>query len=206
MLLNKLSNINTVLEHKIQTYMSPAKEKSYRDKNINATAPDLEHVDKKKLARDKEKRKNFSTQANTFFNNKTLESMGNMADYSSLKKYKESLLLIKWIRSKNNNLREKMSPLLSQKEPSFSDETDIKDIRDKLRMSQMEDFGDDIEEEYLVKNRKTSQYSIPHSDFETSSEPFEDFRLGANGNKYETAKKIQQIKVNFFSQDLLNNG
>jgi len=80
------SNINTVLEHKIHNYMNPSKEKPTREKISVLTAPDLEHGDKKKLAKDKEKRKNYSTNMNTFFNNKTLETMGNMTNYESLKK------------------------------------------------------------------------------------------------------------------------
>jgi len=63
------------------------------ESNSIFTSPDLHHYDKIKLAKDKEKRKNFSTNPNVFFPTsgtgiRTQGSIGNMTEtLGNLKKY-----------------------------------------------------------------------------------------------------------------------
>jgi len=191
------NNINNVLEYKINTYMKSGSSKTHHrggESNSIFTSPDLHHYDKIKLAKDKEKRKNYSTNPNGFFptagtNIRTQGSIGNITEtLGNLKNY-----------SKNNNgLKEKVSPVLqSNKDQSFSDEDELKALQKKFGALMRGDgyFEDQVEEEFLKLNKRMSQYSMQQSDFDSSSEPADETDLSGYGvSKYEANKKVQQIK------------
>ena len=87
----------------------------HRETNSIFTSPDLHHYDKIKLAKDKEKRKNYSTNPNVFFNgvSRTQASIGNLTEtLGNMKTYSKN--------TNHMNIKDKVSPMLSSNKVKIS--------------------------------------------------------------------------------------